>query len=115
KGVVLDLRGNPGGLLDSAVDVAGLWMKRGSVVLQEKRAGVVVATEEANGSELLAGMPTTVLINEGSASASEIIAGAFQDSKIATVFGIKSYGKGSVQQIKKLPGGSELKVTIARW
>lgn len=115
KGVVVDLRGNPGGLLEASVDVSSLWLKEGSVVLQEKQGGVVVSTEVANGNDILAGVPTVVLINEGSASASEIMAGALKDNKAATIFGVKSYGKGSVQQIKDLRGGGELKVTIARW
>ncbi len=114
-GVVVDLRGNPGGLLTEAVEVTGLWLKRGDTVLQEKTGGVVVGTETAGGNNLLQGMPTAVLINEGSASASEIMAGALKDHNVATLFGVKSYGKGSVQQIKDMPGGSKLKVTIARW
>lgn len=115
KGVVLDLRGNPGGLLDAAVSVSSLWLKKGATVLQEKRGGVVVSTEFATGNNPLLGVPTAVLINEGSASASEITAGALKDNKAATLYGAKSFGKGSVQQIKELPGGGELKVTIARW
>jgi carboxyl-terminal processing protease len=115
KGVVVDLRGNPGGLLNASVDVASLWLPKGATILQEKRGGVVAATDVASGHDLLRGIPTAVLINEGSASASEIMAGALKDNKAATLFGVKSYGKGSVQQIQRLPGGSELKVTIARW
>jgi carboxyl-terminal processing protease len=115
KGVVVDLRGNPGGLLTSAVEVSSLWLKEGDTVLKEKRGGVVVSTEAANGSSLLQGIPTAVLINEGSASASEIMAGALKDHNVATLFGAKSFGKGSVQEIKELPGGAELKITIARW
>lgn len=115
KGVVVDLRGNPGGLLTAAVDVSSLWLKKGATVLQEKRDSLVISTETANGSETLLGVPTAVLINEGSASASEIMAGALKDNKVATLFGVKSFGKGSVQQIKELPSGGELKVTIARW
>lgn len=115
KGVLVDLRGNPGGLLTAAVDVSSLWLKQGSTVLQEKRGSLVISTEVANGQDILYGVPTAVLINEGSASASEIMAGALKDNKVATIFGAKSFGKGSVQQIKELKGGSELKVTIARW
>jgi carboxyl-terminal processing protease len=115
KGIVLDLRGNPGGLLSAAVDVSSLWLKQGDTVLQEKRSGIVVSTEEANDNSLLQGIPTIVLINEGSASASEITAGALKDHGVATLYGVKSFGKGSVQQIKELAGGGELKVTIARW
>lgn len=116
KGVVVDLRGNPGGLLNVSVEVASLWLPKGATVLQERRGGdVIVSTEFANGNYKLRGLPTAVLINEGSASASEIMAGALKDHKVATLFGVKSFGKGSVQQIKELAGGAELKVTIARW
>jgi carboxyl-terminal processing protease len=115
KGVVLDLRGNPGGLLTSAVEVSSLWLPKGETVLQEKRGGLVVSTEIANGNNILQGIPTAVLINAGSASASEITAGALKDNKVATLFGEKSFGKGSVQQIQKFADDSELKVTIARW
>ena len=116
RGLVVDLRGNPGGLLDASVEVASLWLPKGATVLQERRGGnVVVSTQFASGNSKLRGLPTAVLINEGSASASEILAGALQDHKVATLFGVKSFGKGSVQQIKELVGGAELKVTIARW
>jgi len=84
-------------------------------VLQEKRSGVVVSTEVATGNNVLQGVPTAVLIDAGSASASEITAGALKDNKVATLYGVKSFGKGSVQQIKQLQSGGELKVTIARW
>jgi carboxyl-terminal processing protease len=113
--IVLDLRDNPGGLLSSAIEMAGIWLPKGKTVLQEKRGGVVVETYTSDGSETLKGLPTAVLINAGSASASEIVAGALRDNKVATIFGEKSYGKGSVQELQQLPGGGELKVTIARW
>lgn len=115
KGVVLDMRGNPGGLLTAAVDVSSLWLDQGQTILQEKRGGTVVSTETATGNNILKGVPTAVLIDEGSASASEITAGALHDNNVATLFGVKSYGKGSVQQVVKLPNGTEMKVTIARW
>lgn len=115
KAVMLDLRGNPGGLLDASVDVASLWLPKGETVLQQKRGDKVVATAHASGNDILAGIPTVVLINEGSASASEIVAGALKDHKAATLFGTTTYGKGSVQELKKFAGGSELKVTVARW
>ncbi len=115
KGVIVDLRGDPGGLLDASVEVSGLWLAKGKTVLQEKRGNLIVSTELAPGNNILRGMPTAVLINEGSASASEIMAGALKDNKVATLFGVKSFGKGSVQQIKELADGGELKVTIARW
>jgi carboxyl-terminal processing protease len=115
NGVILDLRGNPGGLLDAAVDVSSLWLPEGTTILQEKRGGVVVSTSYAKGGDTLHGIKTAVLIDAGSASASEITAGALKDNNAATLFGVKSFGKGSVQQIQRLPGGAELKVTIARW
>ncbi len=115
RGVVLDLRGDPGGLLTAAVDVASLWLPEGKTVLQEKQGSVVVQTYTADGGTVLKDVPTTVLINAGSASASEIVAGALKDNKVATLFGEKSYGKGSVQQIEGLAGGGQMKVTIARW
>lgn len=115
KGVVLDLRGNPGGTLDSAIDVASLWLPRGETVLQQKRGDKVVSTAPATGNNILEGVPTAVLINEGSASASEIVAGALKDHKAAKLIGTKTYGKGSVQELKLFAGGSELKVTVARW
>jgi carboxyl-terminal processing protease len=115
KRILLDLRGNPGGLLASAIDVSGMWLSEGKTVLQEKRGGVVVETYTARGTAVFKDMPTAVLINAGSASASEIVAGALRDNKAATLFGEKSYGKGSVQELRMLPNGTELKVTIARW
>lgn len=115
KGVVLDLRGNPGGLLPTAVDVSNLWLGEGQTIVQEKRGGVITNTSTAKGGALLEGMPTVVLINAGSASASEIVAGALRDNKAATIIGEKSFGKGSVQQIQPLPSGAEVKITIARW
>ncbi len=115
KAVILDMRGNPGGLLDQAIEVGSLWLPSGKVILQQKRGDIITGTGLANGNNILEGIPTAVLINEGSASASEIVAGALKDQKAATLFGVKSFGKGSVQEIEKLPGGAELKVTIARW
>jgi carboxyl-terminal processing protease len=115
SGVIVDLRGNPGGMLDASVYVTSLWLPKGQTVLQERRGSLIISTEVATGEDILRGMKTVVLVNEGSASASEIMAGALQDHKAATVLGVKSFGKGSVQSIQDLPGGSELKVTIARW
>lgn len=115
RGVVLDLRGDPGGLLDAAVDVSSLWLDPSQVVLQEKRGGEVIRTYKANGTAPLKGKKTIVLINEGSASASEITAGALRDNKAATLMGSKSFGKGSVQQVLNLAGGSLIKITIAHW
>jgi carboxyl-terminal processing protease len=113
--ILLDLRGNPGGLLSAAIDMSNMWLGDDQTILQEKRGGVVVETYTAQGGGVFKGMPTAVLIDAGSASASEIVAGALRDNKAVTLFGEKSFGKGSVQELQMLPGGSELKVTIARW
>ena len=115
KGVVLDMRSNPGGLLDSAVKLSSLWLDNGKTILLEKQSGKVVRTYTATGKPVLKGVKTVVLINEGSASASEITAGALHDNGVATLIGTKSYGKGSVQQIIELTGGGTIKVTVARW
>jgi len=115
KGVVLDLRGDPGGYLNEAVQIASYWLPSGQTVVQERRGGTVVDTDKASGESPLKGLPTVVLIDSGSASASEIVAGALHDNHAATLVGDKTFGKGSVQQVEKLPDGSELKVTIARW
>ena len=115
KGVILDVRSNPGGLLDSSVSVSSLWLAPGKTVLEEKRDGLVTRTFKSQGSAVLEGIPTVVLINEGSASASEITAGALRDNGVAKLFGEKSFGKGSVQQLEQLGDGSVLKVTIAKW
>lgn len=113
--IILDVRGNPGGLLQSAVDVSSLWLPAGKTVLEEKRGDVVIKTYRADGDTILEGIPTVVLIDGGSASASEIVAGALADNGVAILLGTRSYGKGSVQSLERLPDGGSLKVTIARW
>lgn len=115
KGIILDLRGNPGGLLDASVEVASVWLPEGQTILQEKRGEEVIKTYFAQGNPILNGVETVVLINEGSASASEIVAGALSDHGAATLVGTKSFGKGSVQEVQELDFGGLLKVTIARW
>lgn len=115
RGVVLDLRGNPGGYLESAVNLSSLWLEPGTTVLTERRDNVVMDTKKARGTAYLRGIKTVVLINEGSASASEIVAGALKDNNAAVTIGQNSYGKGSVQQPVNLKDGGLLKVTIARW
>jgi carboxyl-terminal processing protease len=101
------------------VDVSSLWLPRSKVVLQEKRDGKVIDTLTSTGTATLKGIKTIVLIDEGSASASEITAGALKDNGAATLVGVKSFGKGSVQQIEKLGPQNDptglLKVTVARW
>ncbi|HSW74267.1 MAG TPA: S41 family peptidase [Candidatus Saccharimonadales bacterium] len=115
KSVVLDLRGDPGGLLDAAVSVSSLWLPTGTKILDEKRGDKVIQTYTANGNDLLHGLPTAVLIDGGSASAAEITAGALKDNNAATLVGEKSFGKGSVQELVNFADGGALKVTIARW
>jgi carboxyl-terminal processing protease len=115
KGVIVDVRGNPGGLLESAVKVASLWLPGGKTILTERQDGKIVQTYTSLGTDTLQGIPTQVLIDEGSASASEILAGALRDNDAAKLLGTKSFGKGSVQNLEKLSGGAMLKVTIARW
>lgn len=115
RGVVLDLRSDPGGLLDAAVSVSSLWVPSGKTILTERRDGIVTDTFYAQGDTILAGVPTVVLIDGGSASASEITAGALHDNKVAQLVGEQSYGKGSVQQVVNLGGGAILKVTVAHW
>lgn len=113
--IILDLRGNPGGSLPASVDVASLWLQSGKTILEERRDGNVDQVYKATGNPIFRGMETVVLIDEGSASASEIVAGALKDNGAAVLVGQTSYGKGSVQQIIPLRGGGELKVTIGRW
>ena len=115
KSVILDLRGNGGGYVSAAKSVASLWLKSGTAIVREKRGEQVIAVEKANGNAILAGVKTIVLIDGGSASASEIVAGALKDNGVATLVGTKSYGKGSVQELVDLRSGSVLKVTIAKW
>ncbi len=115
KGIVLDLREDPGGLLDAAVHVSSLWLPQGKLVLQEKRGTTVVQSYNSLGGDELSGIPTVILIDAGSASASEITTGALHDNNAAYVIGQKSYGKGVVQQLVNFNDGSQLKVTIASW
>ena len=114
KGVILDLRDDGGGYLDAAQDVASLWL-RDKVIVTEKTNNTVKNTIRTKGEPVLENIKTVVLVNGGSASASEIVAGALQDHKAATLIGEKTYGKGTVQKLIDLPDGRQLKVTIARW
>lgn len=114
KGIILDLRNNPGGFLDTAVSMAGEWLSD-EVIVKERRQGQIIEQLRSSGKARLRGIPTVVLVNQGSASASEIVSGALQDTKSATVVGMKTFGKGSVQDYLNLADGSALKVTIAEW
>jgi carboxyl-terminal processing protease len=114
KGIILDLRNNPGGYLDTAVAMASEWVKAGPVVAEQ--FGDNHRNEyPSNGLARLANFPTVVLVNGGSASASEILAGALRDYKKATLVGEKTFGKGSVQTLDDLSDGAVLKVTVAKW
>jgi len=115
KGIVLDLRDDPGGLLDASINVSSLWLPQGKTILQEKTGNTVDHTYYAQGGDELKGIPTVILINGGSASASEITAGALHDNNEAYIIGQKSYGKGVVQQLINFADGSQLKVTVASW
>lgn len=114
KGIILDLRNNPGGFLDKALNVAGEWMG-GRVVVKERRQGKIFGEMKGDGKNRLRGIPTVVLVNQGSASASEIVAGALQDGGQATIVGMKTFGKGSVQDFQNFPDGSGVKITTAEW
>lgn len=114
RSVVLDLRGNGGGFLTAAQDVAGIWLDR-KVVVSERANGKVVDELFSSSDPLLDGVPTVVLVDGGTASASEIVAGALQEYSVASLVGEQTFGKGSVQQLIPLTAGGQLKVTIARW
>lgn len=116
EGIVLDLRNNPGGFLDVAVRLSGWFMPKGSVVVVEKsRAGTEDKKELTDGTGDLAKIPVVVIMNGGSASASEILAGALRDNNGAKLVGEKSFGKGSVQEVESMSDGSTIKITIAHW
>ena len=114
-GVVLDLRHNPGGLLDQAVKVADRFMESGVIVTTKGRGGKHVEVEKAHARDTEPHYPMVVLVDGGTASASEIVAGALQDSGRAVVMGTQTFGKGSVQTVIELEDGSGLKLTIARY
>jgi carboxyl-terminal processing protease len=113
--VILDLRNDPGGYLDAGVAIASEFLDAGKLVVEERTGGKSTNKLDATAGGKLRGLPTVVLINSGSASASEIVAGALHDNGVAKLVGEKSFGKGSVQEIKNLPDGAQLKVTVAHW
>lgn len=115
KGFILDLRNNPGGLLEQAVGVADVFLDTGEIVSTRSRKPEETSRLSATAGDLTGGLPIVVLINEGSASASEIVAGALQDHKRAVLIGTPSFGKGSVQSVKAIPGYGALKLTTARY
>jgi len=115
KGLILDLRNNPGGVLDAAVAVADAFLKKGIIVYTEGRRDDAQLKFNAKPTDILNGSPMVVLVNGGSASASEIVAGALQDHRRALIVGDKTFGKGSVQTILPMKNGDALKLTTARY
>lgn len=115
RGLVLDLRNNPGGLLDQAVRVSDAFLAQGVIVTTEGRGRKNVETERAREKDTEPPYPMIVLVNKGTASASEIVAGALQDNGRAVIMGTQTFGKGSVQTIVELEDGSGLKLTVARY
>ncbi len=114
QGVILDLRNDPGGLVDEAAAVADELLD-GGVIYSARHRGKIVDEVTAHGGGSLVGMPAVVLVNEWSASASELVAGALQDHKRATIVGATTFGKGSVQTIFELPGGAGMRLTTERY
>jgi carboxyl-terminal processing protease len=115
KGLVLDLRNNPGGLLDQAVSVSDAFLKQGEIVSTRGRRPDSIQRFNAKSGDLIDGMPMIVLINGGSASASEIVAGALQDHRRAIILGTRSFGKASVQTVIPLGGHGAMRLTTARY
>lgn len=113
RGIILDMRGNPGGFLQAAVNIASEFIEPGKLVVSEE--GGEDEEYVSKGNPTLGGIPVVVLVNRGSASASEIVAGALQDQLGAPVIGTQTFGKGSVQEFLKLSDGSSLRVTVAKW
>lgn len=113
-GIILDMRSNPGGFLDASIEVADEWIVNGPIVHQESTIEEDI-TFLAEGPDRLVGIPTVVLVDRGTASGAEIVAGALQDAKAATIVGEQTFGKGSVQEFNVLPDGSAIKITVAHW
>jgi carboxyl-terminal processing protease len=114
KGLILDLRFNGGGYLDGAVSIGSLFLKEG-VIVSVRHRGDAADNRTATGNPLEPDLPLLVLINQGSASASEILAGALQDHERGTIMGMKSFGKGTVQDVIDLAANASLRVTSAKW
>lgn len=115
RGLILDLRGNPGGYLEVAVNLSGWFLPRGTVVVKEAGRQGITDVLRADGNEALVNIPVVVILNKGSASASEILAGALRDDRGVKIVGETSFGKGTVQQVMDLNDGSIVKLTIAHW
>ncbi len=113
KGIILDVRNNPGGYLESAVDIASVILDKGVLIVSEK--GKDDKNYNARGKNILKDIPIVILVNKGSASASEILAGALADQINVPIIGTKTFGKGPVQKFIKLEDGSSIRVTVAKW
>ena len=112
---IIDLRNNPGGYLDMAIKISGLWVDHDVVVIQKNKTEGSEIVFTSDNDAMLKNKKTIVLVNEGSASASEILAGALQDYKLATIVGEKTFGKGSIQELLTMQDGSSIKITTAFW
>ncbi|MEK9154962.1 MAG: S41 family peptidase [Patescibacteria group bacterium] len=115
KGIILDLRNNPGGYLEASVNLAGWFLSPGQPVVTEEFRSDENQTFTARGSGLFKNMPMVILVNQGSASASEILAGALKDNRGIKIIGKKSFGKGTVQELQSMRDNSVMKITIAHW
>lgn len=116
KGIILDLRNNPGGLLDEAVDLSGYFLPQGATVVQEEDAEGNKTSLQAKGTNALGTIPVVILINQGSASAAEILAGALRENREdVRIVGETSFGKGSVQELLPVSKDTSVKITVARW
>ncbi|MFA5013283.1 MAG: S41 family peptidase [Candidatus Paceibacterota bacterium] len=115
KGIILDLRNDPGGLLDQTDKIAGWFIKKGATILVEQDKDMNRTVHISEGPASLENIPTVILVNEGTASAAEILAGALRDNRQLPIIGETTFGKGLVQQVVDIEGGSSLKVTRAKW
>ena len=115
SGIVIDVRNNPGGLLDQAISVSDLFLEQGEIVSTRSRNVEDTVKFSASAGDIAKGLPIVVIINEGSASASEILSGALQDHHRAVIIGEKSFGKGSVQTVVQLQNGGAMRLTTARY
>ena len=113
--VILDLRGNGGGYVTAAQSVGSLWLEKNKLIVTEKKGSQIVDEIRSTGDNILSGVETIVLADQGSASASEIVVGALKDNKVAKFYGKTTYGKGSVQEPVDINSGALLKVTVAKW
>jgi carboxyl-terminal processing protease len=115
RGIIFDLRGNPGGYLQMAIDISSEFLPEGTVILKEEERGKPIKEDRVTRSGIATKVPLVVLVNSGSASAAEIVAGAIQENQRGILIGERTYGKGSVQNTHRLQDGASLRVTIARW